>query len=118
MAVAVAGSLTVLPAVLSKLGDRVERGRLPLVGRIKSRVGEAGLWSRFLDRVLRRLLLSALVSAGVLVALAVPALGMETSLGGTDDYSRDLPVMQTYDLVRRPASERGSARWWWSRPMT
>jgi uncharacterized membrane protein YdfJ with MMPL/SSD domain len=108
VAVAVAGSLTVLPALLSKLGDRVEKGRLPLVGRIKNRVGEAGLWSRFLDRVLRRPLVSALVSAGVLVALAVPALGMETSLGGTEDYSRDLEVMQTYDRIAAAFPSEGS----------
>ena len=53
-----------------------------------NRVGEAGIWSRVLDRVLRRPLVSAIVSASVLVALAVPALGMETSLGGLEDASR------------------------------
>ena len=52
---------------------------------------------------------SALVSAGVLVALAVPALGMETSLGGTDDYSRDLQVMQTYDRIQAAFPSEGSA---------
>ncbi len=109
VAVAVAGSLTVLPAVLSKLGDRVERGRVPFVGRIKSRVGGAGLWSRFLDRVLRRPLVSALVSAGLLVALAVPALGMQTSLGGNEDISRDLQVMQTYDRIQAAFPSEGSA---------
>ncbi|HZN90608.1 MAG TPA: MMPL family transporter, partial [Thermoleophilaceae bacterium] len=108
VAVAVAGSVTVLPAVLSKLGDRVDKGRVPLVGRIKNRIGEAGLWSRFLDRVLRRPLLSALVSAGVLVALAVPALGMQTTLGGTEDYSRDLQVMQTYDRIEAAFPSEGS----------
>jgi uncharacterized membrane protein YdfJ with MMPL/SSD domain len=108
VAVAVLGSLTVLPALLSKLGDRVDRGRVPLVGRIKGRVGEAGIWSRVLDRVLRRPLVSALVSAGVLVALAVPALGMETSLGGTEDISRDLQVMQTYDRIQAAFPSEGS----------
>jgi uncharacterized membrane protein YdfJ with MMPL/SSD domain len=108
VAVAVIGSLTVLPAMLSKLGDKVDRGRLPLVTRIKSRVGEAGIWSRVLDRVLRRPLVSAVVSAGVLVALAVPALGMETSLGGVDDYSRDLEVMQTYDRIQAAFPSEGS----------
>ena len=108
VAVAVIGSLTVLPALLSKLGDKVDRGRVPLVGRIKNRVGEAGIWSRVLDRVLRRPLVSAVVSAGVLVALAVPALGMETSLGGTEDFSRDLPVMQTYDRIQAAFPSEGS----------
>jgi uncharacterized membrane protein YdfJ with MMPL/SSD domain len=108
VAVAVIGSLTVLPALLSKLGDKVDRGRVPLVGRIKGRVGEAGIWSRVLDRVLRRPLVSALVSAGVLVALAVPALGMETSLGGTEDFSRDLQAMQTYDRIQAAFPSEGS----------
>jgi uncharacterized membrane protein YdfJ with MMPL/SSD domain len=108
VAVAVLGSLTVLPALLSKLGDKVDRGRVPLVGRIKNRVGEAGIWSRVLDRVLRRPLVSAVVSAGVLVALAVPALGMETSLGGTEDISRDLQVMQTYDRIQAAFPSEGS----------
>jgi uncharacterized membrane protein YdfJ with MMPL/SSD domain len=108
VAVAVIGSLTVLPALLSKLGDRADRGRVPLVGRIKRRVGEIGIWSRVLDQVLRRPLVSALVSAGVLVALAVPALGMETSLGGQEDISRDLPVMQTYDRIEAAFPSEGS----------
>jgi uncharacterized membrane protein YdfJ with MMPL/SSD domain len=108
VAVAVIGSLTVLPALLSKLGDKVDRGRVPLVGRIKSRVGEAGIWSRVLDRVLRRPLVSAAVSAGVLVALAVPALGMQTSLAGTEDTSRDLQVMQTYDRIQAAFPSEGS----------
>ncbi|HEX5980372.1 MAG TPA: MMPL family transporter [Thermoleophilaceae bacterium] len=108
VAVAVIGSLTVLPALLSKLGDKVDRGRVPLIGRIKSSVGEAGIWSRVLDRVLRRPLVSAVVSAGVLVALAVPALGMETSLGGNEDISRDLQVMQTYDRIQAAFPSEGS----------
>jgi uncharacterized membrane protein YdfJ with MMPL/SSD domain len=109
VAVAVIGSLTVLPAMLSTLGDRVDRGRVPLVGRIKNRVGEAGLWSRVLDRVLRRPLVSVIVATAVLVALAVPALGMQTSLGGTEDYPRDLEVMQTYDRIQAAFPSEGSS---------
>ena len=108
VAVAVLGSLTVLPAVLSKLGDKVNRGRVPFVGRLRSR-GGVGIWSRILDKVLRRPLLSAILAAGVLVALTVPVLGMETSLGGTDDTSRDLKVMRTYDRVQAAFPSEGSA---------
>jgi RND superfamily putative drug exporter len=75
VAVAMLGSLTVLPATLSKLGHRVEKGRLPFIGRLKDR-GGLGIWSRVLDRVLRRPLVSAVLAAGVLVALTVPVLGM------------------------------------------
>jgi len=109
VAVAVLGSLTVLPALLSKLGDRVEKGRVPFIGRIKGRVGKASLWSRVLDRVLRRPLLSAVVSTTLLVALALPAIGMQTSLGSIDDESRDLPVMQTYDRLQTAFPSEGSS---------
>ena len=108
VAVAVIGSLTVLPALLSKLGDRVDKGRVPLVSRIKRKVGEVGIWSRILDRVLRRPLLSAIVAAGVLIALAIPALGMQTSLGGSEDISRDIPEMQTYDRIQAAFPSEGS----------
>ena len=113
VAVAVLGSLTVLPAVLSKLGDKVEKGRVPFLGRLQKRIGGVGIWSRIVDRVLRRPLLSAIVAAGVLVALTVPVLGMQTSLGGTDDTSRDLKVMQ--HLRSRPGrlpqrGQRGDSR--------
>ena len=108
VAVAVLGSLTVLPATLSKLGSKLEKGRVPFLGRLRDR-GGVGIWTRILDRVLRRPLLSAIVAAGVLVALTIPVLGMETSLGGTDDNSRDIPEMQTYDRVQAAFPSEGSA---------
>ncbi|MDQ3629723.1 MAG: MMPL family transporter [Actinomycetota bacterium] len=100
VAIAMIGSLTVLPAILSKLGDRVEKGRVPLLGRTKARIASIGLWSRVIDRVLRRPLLSALISGGLLVALAVPALSMHTTIPGSETFSRDLAVMQTYDRIQ------------------
>jgi uncharacterized membrane protein YdfJ with MMPL/SSD domain len=109
VAVAVLGSLTVLPAVLSKLGNRVEKGRVPFLGRLQKRTGGVGIWPRIVDRVLRRPLLSAILAAGVLVALTVPVLGMQTTLGGTDDTSRDLKVMRTYDRVQAAFPSEGSA---------
>jgi len=109
VAVAVLGSLTVLPATLSKLGNKVEKGRVPFLGRLRNRVGSVGIWPRIVDKVLRRPLLSAIVAAGVLVALTVPVLGMQTSLGGTDDTSRDLKVMRTYDRLQAAFPSEGSA---------
>ena len=109
VAVAVLGSLTVLPATLSKLGDRIEKGRVPFLGRLRNRTGGVGIWSRVLDRVLRRPLLSAIVAASVLVALTIPVLGMQTSLGGTDDTSRDIPEMQTYDRIQAAFPSEGSS---------
>jgi RND superfamily putative drug exporter len=107
VAVAMLGSLTVLPATLSKLGHRVEKGRLPLIGRLKDR-GGVGIWSRVLDRVLRRPLISAVLAAGVLVALTVPVLGMQTSLEDTSNKS-DLTVEKTYDRIEAAFPSEGSA---------
>ena len=53
VAVAMLGSLTVLPALLSKLGDRVEKGRIPFLHRLRARSGENRVWGAILDPVLR-----------------------------------------------------------------
>jgi RND superfamily putative drug exporter len=99
VAVAVLGSLTVLPAVLSKLGDRVERGRVPLLGRLR-RDGDSRLWGAVVARVVRRPWLASLVAGGALLALAVPTLQLNTALPGLGSMPRDLPEMQTYDRIQ------------------
>jgi uncharacterized membrane protein YdfJ with MMPL/SSD domain len=99
--VSVIGSLTVLPAVLSKLGDNVEKGRVPIIGRMRHRNhGESRVWSWILDRVLRRPVVSAVVSAAILIALALPAVNMHTANPGTSGLPRDLAVMKVYDRIQ------------------
>ena len=100
VAMAVVGSLTVLPALLSKLGDKVELGHIPLVSRLRREDGEGRIWGAILDRVLRRPLVSALASGGLLVALTVPAFGIHTSIPGADDLPQNLPVIQTYSRIQ------------------
>jgi uncharacterized membrane protein YdfJ with MMPL/SSD domain len=75
VATAVAGSLTVLPALLATLGDRVDFGRIPGLYR---RQGNGRIWGAVLDRVLRRPLVSTVLATVALGALAVPG-------SGTDD---------------------------------
>ena len=99
VAVAMFASLTVLPAVLSKLGDKVEKGRIPLLGRLRERRGGRSVWAGVVERVMRRPVLSLVLSVGFLVALAIPALGMNLVVSGADDLPRDVPVVQTYDRV-------------------
>jgi uncharacterized membrane protein YdfJ with MMPL/SSD domain len=99
VAIAVLGSLTVLPALLSRLGDKVNRARVPLLHRLQ-RPGGGRAWGWMLDRVLRRPLLSAVVSAGILVALALPALGMKTVVPGAEAFPQDLQVVQTYNRLQ------------------
>jgi uncharacterized membrane protein YdfJ with MMPL/SSD domain len=100
VAIAVAGSLTVLPALLSWLGDRVEKGRVPFLHRLRRDSGNSRVWGAILDRVLRRPLISAVAAAGLLVVLALPVLGMKTALPGASSLPKDLPIMQTYDRIQ------------------
>ncbi len=99
VAVAVLGSLTVLPALLSKLGDRVMRARVPIVARRRESGGEPRVWSAVVDRVLRRPLASVLVSGGLVVALAIPAFGLHTSLPGLQGLPAGLPIVKTLNRI-------------------
>lgn len=79
---AVLGSLTVLPALLSMLGDRVEKGRVPFLAKLRrpdaARTG-GRFWNAVLTPVLRRPLAATLLAGAFLLALAAPLLTMHTA---------------------------------------
>ncbi|MFJ4691421.1 MMPL family transporter [Streptomyces sp. NPDC088766] len=103
VAVAMVGSVTVLPALLSLLGERVEKGRIPFLrrrARNRKGGGESRFWSAVLKGVLARPLVSVLVAAGALLAIAAPALGMKTqNLTLDQEFGDSLPIVQTYNRV-------------------
>jgi RND superfamily putative drug exporter len=101
VAMAVIGSLTVLPAMLAALGDKVERGRIPFLGRRRKAARESRVWGAVIDRVMRRPKLSILLAGGLLVAMSLPALGMHTKQSGIDALPKDIPVVQTYKDVQK-----------------
>ena len=90
VAVAVLGSLTVLPAVLAKLGGRIDRPRVPVLWRWTSQTREPRLWPALLRPALRRPG-RTLVIAAVAGALALPALGLHLA----SDTARTLPTSIT-----------------------
>jgi len=100
VAIAVFASLTVLPAMLSWLGDRVEKGRVPVLGRRRRPAGQSHFWAALTSRVMRRPGLSVLLAGGLLVALAIPALQMKIVTSGIDQLPQDLPIIVTYDKVK------------------
>ena len=100
VALAMVGSLTVLPALLSKLGDGVDRLHVPLVGRLRSDNGEGRVWGAIVDRVLRRPLLSAAIAGGLLLALAAPALQLRMATPGPDTFPKSLDVVKTYNRMQ------------------
>ena len=100
VAIAIVSSLTVLPAVLAWLGDRVEKGRLPFLSRWRRPAGQSRFWSALVNRVMRRPWLSIVLAGGLLVALAIPALNMNIAVTSVDDLPQDLAVIKTYDRLR------------------
>jgi RND superfamily putative drug exporter len=122
---ALVGSLTVLPALLGKLGDRIERGirqvlaagviRLTgshagwlirlrdtptLLKRLKGDRQESRVWGFVLRGSMRHPAVAAILSTGVLLLLAWPALSMHTKLLSFSDLPHNLAIVKTYDKIQ------------------
>jgi RND superfamily putative drug exporter len=120
------GSLTVLPALLGKLGDRIERGirqvtaagvlrivpgnprwlvwlrdKPTLIRWIKGDRQESRVWAVIVRLAMRRPLVSVVLSTAVLVLIASPVLSMHTKLLSFSDLPHDLPIVKTYDSIQR-----------------
>ena len=102
VAVAMIGSLTFLPAMLSYLGQKgwLEKGRVPYIAKRRhANKGESRVWNAILNRVLARPVVSVVLAGGLLVALSIPALGMQFKEPGTEGMSRSQPIIQTLDRI-------------------
>jgi uncharacterized membrane protein YdfJ with MMPL/SSD domain len=100
VAVAVVGSLTVLPALLSWLGDGVEKGGVPIISKMPWNAGESGVWARVLNPVLRHPVISVIASAGLLVVLAIPAFSLHLAVPGPTSLPQNLKVVKTYNKIQ------------------
>src|SRR3984957_11244855 len=95
--VAVLGSLTVLPALLSKLGDRVEYGRLPFLRSNR----ESRLWRAALRPALRYPKATVIGAIALLLAVASPVLHMHTRDDGVQDVPQQIAVVKAYNAVTK-----------------
>jgi RND superfamily putative drug exporter len=93
--VAMVGSLTVLPALLGRLGDKVDKGR------VRKPRPTSRAWDALLRPVLRHPLPSIALSTAVLIALALPTLRLHTTSVGPGDLPRSIPIVQTYDEIQK-----------------
>ncbi len=109
VAVAMLGSLTVLPAILSVLGDKVEKGRIPFLGRLR-RGDQPRAWTAVLKPVLAHPAWAAAVSAGVLVALTIPALSLHTSITGLDSLPTSVSEVKVLERLPAPVPRWRAAR--------
>ena len=120
------GSLTVLPALLGKLGDRIERGLRQVIAAgilrllpskprsllwlretptalrwVKGDRQESRIWAFFVRHSMRRPLVAVVLSTAVLVLAALPVFSMHTKLLSFSDLPQSLPIVKTYDAIQR-----------------
>jgi uncharacterized membrane protein YdfJ with MMPL/SSD domain len=102
-AVSVAAALTLLPALLGLLGDRVDALRIPLIGSRSTEAAnpEGRFWGAIVRRVLRRPGLSLALSVGVLLALAAPIFGMTTGTSGVSALPERFESRQGFAALER-----------------
>ncbi len=95
--ISVVGSLTFLPAVLAILGDGINGGRLPILGR--PRPEGSGMWARIVRTTMRRPVLSFVLSAGFLLALASPALRLHIGQSDFASFPDEIDSVQALNLM-------------------
>ena len=93
--VSVAAALTLLPALLGLLGDRVNALRIPFFGRTAARE-QSPFWSRTVRAVMRRPLTSLVLATAALLAMAAPVLGLRSGEAGVSTLPDRLPAKQGY----------------------
>ena len=93
-----AASLTLLPAVLAALGSRIDRFALPWVGAVQHRSEPFARWGRL---IWRRPVLVGVPAAGLLVALAIPVLGLHTAMPTADVLTHDASARVGTEQLQR-----------------
>ena len=98
--VSVIAALTLLPAVISLLGDRINALRVPFFGRATSG-GESRFWGRIVTAVMRRPVVSLVTAVGLLLAAAVPVLSLDTGTAGISTLPERFESRQGFELLNR-----------------
>ena len=99
VAIAVLGSITVLPALLAKLGRWVDRPRVPLLWRLNRRIGQGGISRRVLRPVTRHPVIALVASAAIVGLLALPAIGLKLHSGNLETLPDDIAEVQTFKAM-------------------
>ena len=104
VAVVLAASLTLLPALLTLIGPRIDRWRVPMPERFRidaAASGESGFWHRWATIVMARPGLFALLSTAVLLALALPALDLKVAMPGMGVLPEDTTARRGFETLER-----------------
>ena len=96
VSIAVLATATLLPALLRMAGQRVERLRVPVVGR-RHESGDSRFWLGWTRRVMRRPAVSLVAGAALMLLLAAPTLALHTENHGLAQLPKDSEVRQAMD---------------------
>jgi RND superfamily putative drug exporter len=102
VSMAVIAALTLLPAILSLLGDKIDRLRVPYLGKrlLTSRAdGRVSPVARLAQRAMRRPAIALAIGAGVLLLAAAPSIGMKTGVSGVGTLPDDFESKQGFAVL-------------------
>ncbi|NUP52071.1 MAG: MMPL family transporter [Catenulispora sp.] len=97
---AMLGSVTVIPALLSWFGDKIDKGRIPILGRRRTVARESRFWRFLVRRVVKRPLLWGVPAFLALVTVAVPAVGLKAKDSGAVDLTYGKPISHTLERMQ------------------
>jgi putative drug exporter of the RND superfamily len=109
VAIAVLGSITVLPALLSKLGHWVDRPRVPLLWRVNRRIGRGGISRHIVGPVVRHPVVALIVGGLLVTATAAPALGMKVHESNLQTLPASIPQVQTLRMMADQFPSQGAS---------
>ncbi len=107
--VSVVAALTLLPALLGLLGDRVNALRLPFVGRSIGSGGEGRFWGGVVRGVMRRPVVYLVTFSALLIALAIPTIGLKLGSSGVSTLPDRLMSKQGYEALARDFPQASSS---------
>jgi RND superfamily putative drug exporter len=96
--------------LLAHLGDKVEKGKIPILGRLRRNSGENRFWKAILKPVLRRPAIAATIAGAALLAMAAPTLGMHTAASGLDALPNSAPTVPTIKKIQANFSNGEAAQ--------
>src|SRR3954468_1064459 len=102
--IAMLGSLTVLPALLAKLGPNIDKGRVPFLHRARGDGTDNRVWRAILTPALRHPAISAIGATTLLVLIALPALRIHTAQSGLDSLPKSADTVDTILAIQNEFS--------------
>lgn len=105
--ISVVSALTLLPALLSLAGDRINSFRISVFGNVAKSEGK-GFWNTLTGWVMKYPWISLELSAGILILAAMPLLSLHIGSSGVSTLPEDLPSREGFEILRRDFSAGGT----------